>query len=61
MYDPPFLEALMITGSFFAIFIIIVVSVLLLEGEGTKPLVTTASGGRLPVRVGRCADSPVYS
>ncbi|EAB9914016.1 TPA: hypothetical protein JDI94_004309 [Salmonella enterica] len=34
MYDPPFLEALMITASFFAIFIIIVVSVLLLEGEG---------------------------
>ncbi|EDY4308034.1 small membrane protein YoaI, partial [Salmonella enterica subsp. enterica serovar Corvallis] len=26
MYDPPFLEALMITASFFAIFIIIVVS-----------------------------------
>ncbi|ECW1185283.1 hypothetical protein F3S59_15370, partial [Salmonella enterica] len=25
MYDPPFLEALMITASFFAIFIIIVV------------------------------------
>ncbi|EHC63569.1 putative inner membrane protein [Salmonella enterica subsp. enterica serovar Urbana str. R8-2977] len=33
MYDPPFLEALMITASFFAIIIIIVVSVLLLEGD----------------------------
>ncbi|EAW0634323.1 hypothetical protein LZ55_09920 [Salmonella enterica] len=31
MYDPPFLEALMIMASFFAIFIIIVVSILLLE------------------------------
>ncbi|EIJ0660932.1 hypothetical protein LH174_000607 [Salmonella enterica] len=38
MYDPPFLEALMITASFFAIFIIIVVSILLLEREGTKSL-----------------------
>ncbi|ASO50603.1 hypothetical protein D0X25_09275 [Salmonella enterica subsp. enterica serovar Kentucky] len=34
MYDSPFLEALMITASFFAIFIIIVVSVLLLEEGG---------------------------
>lgn len=33
MYDPSFLEALMITASFFAIIIIIVVSVLLLEGD----------------------------
>lgn len=61
MYDPPLLEALMITASFFAIFIIIVVSVLILEGKGTKPLTMTESGGRLPVLVGRCADSPVYS
>ncbi|EBJ0728105.1 hypothetical protein DOG00_08590 [Salmonella enterica] len=38
MYDPPFLEALMITASFFAIFIIIVVSILLLEEGGTKSL-----------------------
>lgn len=34
MYDPPFLEALMITASFLAIFIIIVVSILLLEEGG---------------------------
>ncbi|ELF2591036.1 hypothetical protein RBP16_003308 [Salmonella enterica] len=34
MYDPPFLEALMITASFFAIFIIIVVSILPLEEGG---------------------------
>lgn len=34
MYDPPFLEALMITASFFAIFIMIVVSILLLEEGG---------------------------
>ncbi|ECC1660372.1 TPA: hypothetical protein JDL67_001458 [Salmonella enterica subsp. salamae] len=34
MYDPPFLEALMITASFFAIFITIVVSVFLLERGG---------------------------
>ncbi len=60
MYDPPFLEALMITASFFVHFYrLFVVSVLLLEG--TKPLAMTESGGRLPVLVGRCADSPVYS
>ncbi|KYE47695.1 hypothetical protein AF376_23175 [Salmonella enterica subsp. enterica serovar Typhimurium] len=33
-YDPPFLEALFFTASFFAIFIIFVLSVLLLEGGG---------------------------
>lgn len=60
MYDPPFLEALMITASFFAIFIILCLSCSL-NGEGAKPLAMTASGGRLPVPVGRCADSPVYS
>ncbi|AXC79292.1 small membrane protein YoaI [Salmonella enterica] len=34
MYNPPFLEALLITASFFAIFMVIVVSVLFLEREG---------------------------
>ncbi|MCR5945703.1 hypothetical protein D6T91_06810 [Salmonella enterica subsp. houtenae] len=34
MYNPLFLEALMITASFFVIFIIIVVSVLLFERGG---------------------------
>lgn len=50
MYDPPFLEALMITASFFAIFIIIVVSVLLLEGDyavgDDRKRRKTASSGR---------------
>lgn len=59
MYDPPFLEALMITASFFAIFIISLC--LYCSLKGTKPLAMTESGGRLPVLVGRCADSPVYS
>ncbi|TGC86150.1 hypothetical protein C9F02_11860, partial [Salmonella enterica subsp. enterica serovar Wilhelmsburg] len=30
-------------------------------GIGSKPLAMTESGGKLPVLVGRCADSPVYS
>ncbi|EAA5367385.1 hypothetical protein PU167_000941 [Salmonella enterica] len=34
MYNPPFLEALLITASFFAIFLVIVVSVLFLERGG---------------------------
>ncbi|ELY9430303.1 hypothetical protein SPD65_000633 [Salmonella enterica] len=34
MYNPPFLEAQLITASFFAIFMVIVVSVLFLEREG---------------------------
>ncbi|MGS9121328.1 small membrane protein YoaI [Salmonella enterica subsp. enterica serovar Infantis] len=34
MYDPPCLEALMITASFFALFIIIGVSVFFHEGGG---------------------------
>ncbi|EBH9975430.1 hypothetical protein EHH62_02415 [Salmonella enterica subsp. arizonae serovar 40:z36:-] len=34
MYNPPFLDALLITASFFAIFMVIVVSVLFLEREG---------------------------
>ncbi|AIP97503.1 hypothetical protein AIQ71_16830 [Salmonella enterica] len=34
MYNPPFLEALLITASFFAIFMVIVVSVLFLERGG---------------------------
>ncbi|PAP18491.1 hypothetical protein CJZ31_23830 [Salmonella enterica subsp. enterica serovar Virchow] len=33
MYDPPFLEALMITASFYANLIFIVVSLLLLEED----------------------------
>lgn len=61
MYDPPFLEALMITASFFAILSLSLCLYCFLKGEGTKPLAMTASGGRLPVLVGRCADSPVYS
>ncbi|EAO4571492.1 hypothetical protein PAH69_000899 [Salmonella enterica] len=34
MYNPPFLEALLIMASFFAIFMVIVVSVLFLERGG---------------------------
>ncbi len=40
-------------------FIIIVVSVLLLEGEGTKPLAMTENGGRLPSSGRAMPDSPV--
>ncbi|ECG8589051.1 hypothetical protein FNI11_04610 [Salmonella enterica subsp. salamae] len=34
MYEPTFLEALMITAAFFAIFMVIVASVLFLEKGG---------------------------